>query len=218
VFIASDLAAAPDDLRAFAAAVTDALDGHVDIVVHNAALCPAVDTPGLTEADLEATLAVNIRAPHVLTAALAPPMAERGTGVIIVIRSWMATVGSPYVGLYSATKAAEAQLARSWSAEFGPRGSASTPSPPRSPAPPSTTAAATSSTRSPPPPPPDAPSPPRTWPPPWPGSPPTTLPSSTVRRSRSTAASPQPDSPDPAAHGQTPNRRDRQRTARQLLR
>lgn len=122
VFIASDLAAAPDDLRAFAAAVTDALDGHVDIVVHNAALCPAVDTPGLTDADLEAALAVNIRAPHVLTAALAPPMAERGTGVIIVIGSWMANVGSPYVGLYSATKAAEAQLARSWSAEFGPRG------------------------------------------------------------------------------------------------
>lgn len=85
VFIASDLAAAPDDLRAFAAAVTDALDGHVDIVVHNAALCPAVDTPGLTEADLEATLAVNIRALHVLTAALTPPMAER-----IVIGFWMA--------------------------------------------------------------------------------------------------------------------------------
>lgn len=79
-FLASDLAAAPDDLRAFAAAVTDALDSRVDIVVHNAALCPAVDTPGLTDEDLQATLAVNIRAPHVLTAAMAPAMAERGAG------------------------------------------------------------------------------------------------------------------------------------------
>ena len=34
----------------------------------------------------------------------------------------MAHVGHPFVGLYSATKAAEIQLARSWAAEFGPRG------------------------------------------------------------------------------------------------
>ena len=66
----------------------------------------------------EDTLAVNVRAPRVLTAALA----ERGDGAIVVIGSWMAGVGHPFVGLYSATKAAEAQLARSWAAEFGPRG------------------------------------------------------------------------------------------------
>lgn len=122
VFLASDLAAGPDELRAFAGTVTDTLEGRVDIVVHNAALCPAVDTPGLTDTDLEATLAVNIRAPHVLTAELAPAMADRGTGAIIVLGSWMAVVGSPIVGLYSATKAAATQLARSWAAEFGPRG------------------------------------------------------------------------------------------------
>ena len=34
----------------------------------------------------------------------------------------MASVGSPIVGLYSATKAAEEQLTRSWAAEFGPQG------------------------------------------------------------------------------------------------
>ena len=91
-------------------------------LVHNAALCPAVDTFSLTDDDLEATLAVNIRAPHVLTAALAPAMVERGEGAIVVIGSWMAHIGHPFVGLYSATKAAEIQLARSWAAEFGPRG------------------------------------------------------------------------------------------------
>ncbi len=49
-------------------------------------------------------------------------MAERSDGAIVVIGSWMAHVGHPIVGLYSATKAAEIQLARSWSAEFGPSG------------------------------------------------------------------------------------------------
>jgi NAD(P)-dependent dehydrogenase (short-subunit alcohol dehydrogenase family) len=122
VFVASDLAGSPDELRAFAREAAHAAGGRLDVLVHNAALCPPVDTVSLSDADLEATLAVNIRAPHVLTAALAPAMAERGTGAIVVIGSWMALVGHAFVGLYSATKAAEAQLARSWAAEFGPRG------------------------------------------------------------------------------------------------
>ena len=49
-------------------------------------------------------------------------MTERGSGTIFTIGSWMACVGSPIVGLYSATKAAPEQLTRSWAAEFGPRG------------------------------------------------------------------------------------------------
>lgn len=122
VFVPSDLAASPDVLRELAAAATEAADGRLDAIVHNAALCPPVDTVSLTDADLEATLAVNVRAPHVLTAALAPAMVERGHGAIVVIGSWMAHTGHPIVGLYSATKAAEIQLARSWAAEFGPRG------------------------------------------------------------------------------------------------
>lgn len=122
LFVPSDLTAAPDELRAFAAAATEAVGGRLDAVVHNAALCPPVDTLSLTDADLEATLAVNVRAPHVLTAALAPAMTGRGSGGIVIIGSWMAHVGHAFVGLYSATKAAEIQLARSWAAEFGPRG------------------------------------------------------------------------------------------------
>jgi NAD(P)-dependent dehydrogenase (short-subunit alcohol dehydrogenase family) len=122
VFVAGDLTAGPADLRDLAAAWTTALDGRVDILIHNAAVCPAVDTVNLSDADLEATMAVNLRAPQVLTAALAPRMVERGSGSIVVIGSWMATVGHAFVGFYSATKAAEAQLARSWAAEFGPRG------------------------------------------------------------------------------------------------
>lgn len=121
-FVRSDLTAPSDELRDFASAAVEAVGGRLDAVVHNAAVCPPVDTLSLTDTDLEMTLAVNIRAPHVLTAALAPAMLERGRGAIVVIGSWMAHLGHPFVGLYSATKAAELQLARSWAAEFGPRG------------------------------------------------------------------------------------------------
>lgn len=122
VFVAGDLTAGPTQLRELADAWTAALDGRIDILVHNAAICPPVDTVSLTDDDLEATMAVNLRAPQVLTAAIAPAMAEHGSGAIVVIGSWMASVGHAFVGFYSATKAAEAQLARSWAAEFGPRG------------------------------------------------------------------------------------------------
>ena len=122
VFVAGDLASPPAQLRELAASWTTALDGQIDILVHNAAVCPPVDTVSLTDDDLEATLAVNVRAPQVLTATIAPAMVEQGGGAIVVVGSWMASVGHAFVGFYSASKAAEAQLARSWAAEFGPRG------------------------------------------------------------------------------------------------
>ncbi len=121
-FVPSDLTAPPEELREFARAAVEAAGGRLDAIVHNAAVCPAVDTPNLSDADLETALAVNVRAPHVLTAALVPAMAERGRGAVVVVGSWMAHVGHPFVGLYAATKAAEIQLGRSWAAEFGPRG------------------------------------------------------------------------------------------------
>jgi NAD(P)-dependent dehydrogenase (short-subunit alcohol dehydrogenase family) len=98
------------------------LGGRVDILVNNAGLYPATATADLPDGDLDAMLAVNIRAPHVLAGAIAPAMAERGSGVIVNIGSWMAQVGSPFAAMYTATKAADEQLTRSWAAEYGPRG------------------------------------------------------------------------------------------------
>ena len=145
VFVPSDLSAPPDALRAFARAALDAAGGHLGAIVHNAALCTPVDTVSLTDADLDATLAVNVRAPHVLTAALAPAMAERDDGAIVVIGSWMAHVGHAFVGLYSATKRPRSN----WPAAGPPSSvlpaSASTPSPREPPAPRSMLTTATSS-------------------------------------------------------------------------
>ncbi len=121
-FIATDLAGAYSELRSFAAEVLKVVGGRLDILVNNAGLYPVGATEGLADADLDAMLAVNVRAPHVLTATVAPAMAERGTGVIVNIGSWMAQVGSPYGAMYTATKAAIEQLTRSWAAEYGPRG------------------------------------------------------------------------------------------------
>lgn len=122
VFVAADLAGDAGGVRAFAEAATQALGGRVDILVNNAGVYPATSTADLADADLEAMLAVNIRAPHVLVAALAPAMADRGTGAIVGIGSWMARTGVGFAGLYAATKAADEQLTRTWASEFGPRG------------------------------------------------------------------------------------------------
>ena len=117
-----DLAGPYADLRTFAAEATDVLGGRVDVLVNNAGIYPVGPTETLPDADLDALLAVNVRAPHVLVGALAPVMAERGDGVIVNIGSWMARVGTPAMALYPATKAALEQLTRGWAAEYGPRG------------------------------------------------------------------------------------------------
>lgn len=121
-FVPVDLSGSYSGIRDFAAAATHALGGTVDILVNNAGIYPATSTAELADEQLDAMLAVNIRAPHVLVGELAPAMAERGRGVIVNIGSWMATMGSPFAAMYSATKAADEQLTRSWAAEFGPRG------------------------------------------------------------------------------------------------
>lgn len=121
-FLAVDLGGPYAGIRDFAAAATAALGGQVDILVNNAGLYPSPPTTELADDDLDAMLAVNIAAPYVLSAALIPPMAERGSGSVVNIGSWMAQVGSPFGAMYTATKAADEQLTRSWAAEFGPRG------------------------------------------------------------------------------------------------
>ncbi len=79
-YVAVDLAGSYDDIRGFARDATDLLGGRVDILVNNAGVYPAPPTIDLLDADLDTMLAVNIRAPHVLVAAIAPSMAERGRG------------------------------------------------------------------------------------------------------------------------------------------
>ena len=121
-FLEVDLGGPYASLRAFATDARSKLGGHVDVLVNNAGVYPVTATDQLPDDDLDAMLAINIRAPHVLVGEIAPAMAALGHGAIINIGSWMAQVGSPYGAMYTATKAADEQLTRNWAAEYGPRG------------------------------------------------------------------------------------------------
>lgn len=120
--VTADLSGTPGDVRTFARHATDALGGQVDILVNNAGVYPVTATEDLSDEELEAILNLNIRAPHVLVAAIAPGMAARGSGHIVNIGSWMARTGTASGALYTASKAAAEQLGRNWAAEYGPRG------------------------------------------------------------------------------------------------
>ncbi|MGW4486838.1 SDR family NAD(P)-dependent oxidoreductase [Amycolatopsis sp. NPDC004368] len=119
-FLGSDLAdaASAQDLAARALAVT----GQVDVLVNSAGIFPFGPTENTTEPDFDSVYALNVKAPYFLVAALAPAMAERGTGSIVNVSTMVAEFGAAGMGLYGSSKAAVELLTKSWSAEFGPRG------------------------------------------------------------------------------------------------
>lgn len=121
-FLAVDLSRPAPELREFTAAAVERLGGHVDVLVNNAGIYPVGPTADASDADLDAMLAVNVRAPHVLVGQLAPAMATRGSGVIVNLGSWMSRVGVPMGAMYTATKAAIEQMTRTWAAEYGTSG------------------------------------------------------------------------------------------------
>ena len=130
-FVPADLGSSAAAARSLAEEAAEVLGGQLDILVNNAGIYPVGPTADVTDETLETMLAVNVRAPHVLVAAIAPAMAARGSGKIINIGSWMGSLGISYSALYGATKAALEQLSRSWAAEYGHMGGcASTLSPP----------------------------------------------------------------------------------------
>jgi len=94
----------------------------VDILVNNAGVFPAGATHELSEAAFDETFAVNVKAPFLLTAAIAPKMVARGGGTIINVTTMAAEFGVPGLSAYGASKAAVALLTKAWAAEYGPRG------------------------------------------------------------------------------------------------
>jgi NAD(P)-dependent dehydrogenase (short-subunit alcohol dehydrogenase family) len=115
-FAAADLGdpAGPDQLAAAA--------GTVDVLVNNAGFSWFGPTADLETDHFDALFASDVRAPYFLVAALAPAMADRGSGSIINVSSMAARVGLPGGAVYGATKAALESLTRAWAAEFSPRG------------------------------------------------------------------------------------------------
>jgi NAD(P)-dependent dehydrogenase (short-subunit alcohol dehydrogenase family) len=117
----------PADLRepgaatAAAAAALEAL-GSVDILVNNAAVAARLATADTDAAIIDEMLAVNVRAPLLLIAALVPAMAERRRGSIINLSSVSALIGTPRRAAYAASKGALDAATRSLAIELGPAG------------------------------------------------------------------------------------------------
>jgi NAD(P)-dependent dehydrogenase (short-subunit alcohol dehydrogenase family) len=96
--------------------------GEVDVLVNNVGGSWSGPTADLDGPGFDALFVVNVRSAYFLVAALAPAMADRGRGSIINLGSMAGTIGLVGAAAYGATKAAMASMARSWAAEFSPRG------------------------------------------------------------------------------------------------
>jgi NAD(P)-dependent dehydrogenase (short-subunit alcohol dehydrogenase family) len=122
-FVRADLAEGGRVAAQLAQAAAEAAGGPVNVLVNNAALL--IPAQSLTEVDerlADLALAVNIKAPALLAAALVPAMAEAGGGVVVNVGSINGAIGSPVAALYGATKAALHSLTASWAAELAPKG------------------------------------------------------------------------------------------------
>jgi NAD(P)-dependent dehydrogenase (short-subunit alcohol dehydrogenase family) len=115
-FVAADLSD-PTAIARLAAEV-----GRIDILVNNAGSSWFGPSNELDVATYDQHFDGNVRSAYLLTAALAPGMADQGGGVIINLASMAATVGLSGGAAYSATKAALVAMTRSWAAEYGASG------------------------------------------------------------------------------------------------
>ena len=95
--------------------------GQIDIVVCNAASNPYFGPlGGISDDQFTKILQNNIISNHWLIQMCAPEMRARKDGAIIIISSIGGLHGSPIIGAYNISKAADMQLARNLAIEFGP--------------------------------------------------------------------------------------------------
>jgi NAD(P)-dependent dehydrogenase (short-subunit alcohol dehydrogenase family) len=96
--------------------------GRIDTLVCNAAVNPyfgpAQDIP---DEAYDRIMNSNVRSNLWLCQMVLPGMAERGGGSAIIVSSIGGFRGSPTLGIYGVSKAADMQLARALAVEWGPR-------------------------------------------------------------------------------------------------
>lgn len=100
---------------------TEAHFGPIDILVCNAAVNPVYGTMAeLTDDAFDKIMNANVKGTFWLCNMVAPQMAERGGGSVILLSSIAGLRGSTTIGCYGMSKAAEAALARNLALEWGP--------------------------------------------------------------------------------------------------
>jgi NAD(P)-dependent dehydrogenase (short-subunit alcohol dehydrogenase family) len=97
--------------------------GHIDVVVCNAAANPYYGPlAGIADDQFRKILDNNIISNHWLINMCVPQMIERNEGSVIIVSSIEGLRGSPVIGAYNISKAADFQLARNYAVEYGPHG------------------------------------------------------------------------------------------------
>ena len=97
--------------------------GRIDILVCNAAVNPYYG-PLLDIKDdtFDKIMHANVKSNLWLCSLAIPPMAERGNGSVVIVSSIGGLRGSPVLGAYGISKAADFSLCRSLAGEWGPKG------------------------------------------------------------------------------------------------
>lgn len=95
--------------------------GQIDVLVCNAASNPYYGPQeGISDDQFRKVLDNNIVSNHWLIAMVAPAMRKRRAGSIVIVSSIGGLRGTPIIGAYAISKAADMQLARNLAHEFGP--------------------------------------------------------------------------------------------------
>jgi NAD(P)-dependent dehydrogenase (short-subunit alcohol dehydrogenase family) len=109
-----------EDLQRLVDATNTAF-GQIDILVCNAASNPYYGPmAGISDDQFGKILDNNIISNHWLIQMVAPQMIARKDGAIIIVSSIGGLRGSPIIGAYCISKAADMQLARNLAVEYGP--------------------------------------------------------------------------------------------------
>ncbi len=96
--------------------------GDISVLVCNAATNPVYGPmANLEEKAFEKIMATNVGANIHLVNLVAPGMAKRGGGSVILLSSIAGVMGSGTIGAYAISKTADIQLARNYAVELGPK-------------------------------------------------------------------------------------------------
>ena len=107
----------PDSLLALARSI-QTREGRLDVLIHNAGVAHVAPLGELDPESFDATWAVNVRAPWLLTRELLPLLRANGGGELGSILSVAARRVFPGWGAYCASKSALEALVRTWQLEL----------------------------------------------------------------------------------------------------